>query len=192
MKKVKKILVCFIIITSLSSCGSDDHEITLSKKIDTNSSNNCGDFLNQEAKGIVKGFDFINEGGTYTLRNNEYYCKIYTKKRIGGSCFFPEHESFSESLIEVKILFSLKELKPQTITFSDTAEIGETLDNTLNFNAIHYDASTNNSYTDVELATCGTLEIIEIANNTISGKIIAKGQKGSTINGNFTLELCKF
>ena len=192
MEKATKILVSFIIITSLFSCGSDDHEIILSKDIDTNISNNCGDFINQEAKGIVKGFDFINEGGTYTLRNNEYYCKIYTKKAIGGSCFFPEHESFSESLIEVKILFGLKELKPQTITFSDTVEIGGTLDNTLNFNAIHYEASTNSNYTDVELATCGTLEIIEVANNTISGKIVAKGQKGSTINGNFTLEYCEF
>ena len=184
MKILKGILASFIFITSVVSCSSSDDEATPSK--------NCGDFINQEAKGKVKGFDFTNQGGTYTLMpNREYNCTIRTKEVTGGSCFFPEFDPFSEELREVKILFGLKELKPQTITFSDTANAGGTLENTLNFNAKHYDSNTNSNYTDAELAICGTLEITKVNNNKISGKIIATGQKGSTINGNFTLELCE-
>ena len=171
-------------VIALCSCGGND---------DMDSGNNCSDLINQEAQGSVKGFDFTNQGGTYTeLSNGEYRCAIRTKQATGGSCLFPEFEPFSEELREVKILFGLKELKPQTITFSDIADAGGTLENTLNFNAIHYDSSTNSTYTDIELATCGSLEIVEVADSKIKGRIIAEGQKGSTINGNFTIELCEF
>ena len=81
MKTVKRILTSFILITILLSCSSSDDEATPSK--------NCGDFINQEAKGKVKGFDFTNQGGTYTLMpNREYNCTIRTKEVTGGSCFF--------------------------------------------------------------------------------------------------------
>ncbi|WGH74495.1 hypothetical protein P8625_10335 [Tenacibaculum tangerinum] len=183
MKTVKRIIASFILVTSVLSCSSDE---------DTTSAN-CGDVVNQQAQGNVQGFEYINKGGTYTeLSNGEYNCAIFIQEPIGGSCFFPDFEPINEELIEVKILFGLKELKPQTITFSDTAEIGGTLENTLNFNAIINDKDTNTNYTDAELATCGTLEIIEIKDNTITGKIIAEGQKGSSINGNFTLDFCEF
>ncbi|NQX84760.1 MAG: hypothetical protein HRT67_02360 [Flavobacteriaceae bacterium] len=185
MKTVKILLASMILITSLASCSSNDDN--------DNTSNECEEFIDQDAKGTVKGFDYTNQGGTYILLSSgKYQCAIRTKQATGGSCAFPEFDPFSNTLLEVKIVFNLDELVTQTITFSDVADEDGNLTNTLNFNAIHYDTTENSTYTDLELATCGTLEITEVSSTEISGKIVAEGQQGSTINGNFTLELCEF
>ena len=46
--------------------------------------------------------------------------------------------------------------------------------------------------TEIELAVCGTLNITSYNSNTgeLQGNIVARGQDGSVVNGNFTLDLC--
>ena len=137
----------------------------------------CGDIIDQEAQGVFKGTSFVNEGGSYRFQFGEYFSRIFVSEVIAGDCNFPE---FGGN--EGRILFSLPSLDPQTITFSDIAGEGESL----NFNSINNDGST-----DIELAVCGELEVLSTTDTTLSGRIFAIGQQGSTINGNFTLTLCE-
>lgn len=135
------------------------------------------DFVDQPAEGNFKGVDFTIQDGTHRVLGNSYYCRIYVTELTGGDCAFPQ---FGGN--EGAILFSLPlDLTPQTITLSDIAGEGETL----NFNSI------SQGVTFAELAECGELEIISNTATTVEGRVIAKGQEGSTINGNFTLTLCE-
>lgn len=136
----------------------------------------CGNIMNQDAQGTFKGVDFVNQGGSYRLQAGSYFCRILVTEPIGGDCFFPEFGGNEGS-----ILFSLPNLDPQTITFSDVAGEGESL----NFNSI------DNGVTNVELAVCGELEVLSSTDTTLNGRIVAIGQDGSTINGNFTLTICE-
>ncbi|PZD76903.1 hypothetical protein [Mesonia sp. K7] len=77
-------------------------------------------------------------------------------------------------------MFRLPNLDPQTVNFSDVSG-----SQTLNFNSVV------GTTTEVELATCGKLEILSSTDTTVSGRVIAEGQQGSSINGNFTLTLCE-
>jgi len=165
------------------SCSDEDDSTTDEGSDETTT---CLEYLNQEAQGEFQGESFTAQGGTYSEFFGEYRCKIYVNELIGGDCSFPE---FGGN--EAVIIFSLEALELQSITFTDTAEIGETV-NTLNFNSIVLED--NVSVTVVELATCGALEItdVDLENNTVSGTIVAKGQEGSFINGNFTLDFCEF
>ena len=135
----------------------------------------CSTILDQPAQGTFKGVSFSIKGGSHQLLFERYYCQIHVFDKTGGDCIFP---IFGGN--EGKILFGLSNLEPQTIVLSDVVGEGETL----NFNSIEM------GKTVVELAKCGTLEIISSTSTTVSGRLIAEGQKGSTVNGNFTLTLC--
>ena len=134
------------------------------------------DIVDQVAQGNFKGVDFTTQGGTYRSQFGEFFCRIYVSALTGGDCAFPQ---FGGN--EGVIIFSLSNLEAQTITLSDVAGEGESL----NFN------STEQGVTEVELASCGKIEILSNDANTVSGRLIAQGQDGSSINGNFTLNLCE-
>lgn len=182
MMTMRKLGILIFMSLFIFACSSNDEDVQEAK---------CGGFKDQVAQGTVLGYDFTVQGGTYSELRDSYTCRIWVQKPTGGSCFFPTFDPINEELRQVTILFGLDELKKQTITFSDTAEVGVTL-NTLNFNANKLIDNTN--VTDAELATCGTVEITEVDldTNVIKGRIVAYGQNGSTINGNFTLDYCSF
>lgn len=135
-----------------------------------------GDIEDQTAQGNFKGTDFTVQGGTYRSQFGAFFCRIYVSELTGGDCSFPE---FGGN--EGVIIFNLDSLDPQTITFSDVSGEGESL----NFNSIVQGT------TEIELATCGRMEILSSTATTVSGRLIAEGQDGSTINGNFTLTVCE-
>ena len=136
----------------------------------------CESVIDQEAQGSFRGVDFVNQGGSYRLQSGSYFCRILVTELIGGDCFFPEFGGNEGS-----ILFGLSNLEPQVITLSDVVGEGESL----NFNTIE------DGVTIVELAVCGELEILSSTETTVTGRVTAIGQQGSTINGNFTLTLCE-
>jgi len=72
-------------------------------------------------------------------------------------------------------------LDPQTIRLSDVSGEGESL----NFNSIL------ENVTFAELATCGQIEILSSTSTSVNGRLVAIGQEGSSINGNFTLTICE-
>jgi len=166
MKLFKTILTILFISTILTSCGSDDSD---------NGSNNCGDYTDQIAQGNFKGENFTVQGGTHSVLGPKYFCRIYVSEKTGGSCGFPQ---FGGN--EGVVIFSIPNLDANSYTLSD--ESGA--ENTLNFNSIE------NSITEIELAECGKIEIYENNGNIVTGRVFAKGQDGSKIDGNFTLELC--
>ena len=174
MKTIKTFLLTFIIIGSLivQSCDSDDDS--------PSGGDNCPDLVNQTAQGNFRGTDFVSQGGFYKDFSfggeASFRIDLYVKERTGGDCFFPVFDGTQDI-----ILFSIPSLEPQTINFS---EIG---DNTLNFNRIV------NGVTEIELATCGTVEITNYDTLTgeLEGNLFARGQDGSVVNGNFTVEFCQ-
>ena len=170
MKKTNLLAILMIISTLLSSCSSDDSQ----------ENSICDEIIEQPAKGVFRGFNFTVNGGDFRSQFDEYFCRIHVFEVTGGSCTFPEFEP-----IQGSIIFSLSNLSPQTINLSDVLGEGESL----NFNTI--ETIDNESVTVVELATCGKIEITEASENMITGRVVATGQKGSTINGNFTLDLCQ-
>ena len=168
MKTYKKILSLLVLSFFMTSCSSDDSD---------NNSSGCGNILDQPAQGTFKGLPFVFEKGTHRLQFGEYFCRIYVFDIIGGDCLLPD---FGGN--EGVILFGLPNLEPQTLTLSD--ESGEV--NTLNFNSQSIDPPR----TLIELAKCGQIEIISSTSTTVTGRLIAESREGSTINGNFTLDLC--
>lgn len=172
MKKIKAILIAFTIIGGLmmQSCSSSD---------DSSSGGNCPSLSDQLAQGNFRGIEYTSPGGVYkdfSFGGDPLWrIDLYVKNRTGGSCLFPEFDGTQDV-----ILFSIPSLEPQTINFSESGE------NTLNFNRIEGNVTT------VELATCGRVVITSYDSNTgeLQGNIVARGQEGSIVNGNFTLQLC--
>lgn len=173
VKTLKSILVALVITGGLilQSCSSDDGS--------SGGGGNCPDIENQTAQGNFRGTDFVSPGGVYkdfSFGGDPLWrIDLYVKDRTGGSCLFPEFDGSQDV-----ILFSIPSLEPQTINFSESG------DNTLNFNRIA------GNITEVELATCGSVEITSYNATTgeLQGRIVARGQEGSTVNGSFTLDLC--
>lgn len=145
---------------------------------------NCDDltFVDQDAKGVFTGTNYTYQKAYYTHFQvggvNNYRMKILINTPTGGSCTFPE---YGEGQANQSILFSINNLETQTIEFQETGS------STLNFNSI------NGNVTNIELATCGTFELVSYDSDAgkVYGKITGKGQQGSTINGKVTFELCE-
>ncbi|WP_439153390.1 hypothetical protein [Winogradskyella sp.] len=174
MKKIKLLLFALVTggFTILSCSSSDDSD---------NSS--CGSYIDQPVQGSFRGEPFVSPEAYYTGitigETTMYSGKIFVKSSTNGDCLFPTFDNGDN-----KILFPLPSLEVQTITLE---EFGE---NTLNFNSIII--GEDGPFTDVELAECGTIEITnyDADNGILQGTIVAEGQYGSTVNGNFTLLLC--
>jgi len=173
MKKIKIVLVALVLTAGFAfqSCSSSDDS--------SSGGGDCPNLASQVAEGNFRGTAFTSPGGVYKDFSFDgdplWRIDLYVKDRTGGSCLFPEFEGTQDV-----ILFSIPSLEPQTITFSETGE------NTLNFNRIV------GNVTEVELAVCGTLNITSYNSNTgeLQGNIVARGQDGSVVNGNFALDLC--
>jgi hypothetical protein len=176
LKTIKTLFTVLIITGSLfmQSCGSDDDS-------SNGGSDNCLTLTDQPVQGNFRGTSFVSPAGFYKVYNNggttTYRGEIYVKENLESDCFFPTFEGSQDI-----ILFPLPSLDVQTITLSETG------DNTLNFNRI-VDVETQ-----IELATCGTVSITNYNEVTgeLQGTVVAIGQEGSTVNGNFTLLLCEF
>lgn len=172
---MKTILAAVVItgILMLHSCSSDDDS-----SADGNE-DSCGEVTNQPVQGNFRGESFVSPDAFYKEFNfggmTTYRVDIYTKERIDGDCVFPFFEGAQDN-----ILFSIPTLDVQTITLSESGE------NTLNFNRIV------NGVTQIELAECGEINITNYNATTgeIQGTVYAKGQEGSVVDGNFTLQFC--
>lgn len=170
MKTLKTILITIILAgVLLQSCNSSDDS----------SGSNCPTLIDQPAQGSFRGTSFVSPDAYYRVstfgQTTMITARIYVREAIDGDCLFP---FFGEP--EDVILFGLPSLEVQTISLQETG------DNTLNFNRIV------DGVTEVELAVCGTIEITSYNETTgeLQGTITAKGQEGSTVNGNFTLQFC--
>lgn len=175
MKITRYILFAFIVTLALVACKSDDGGGGGGE------TENCTVADSQTAQGNFRGADFVSPGGTYIEapgNGNGFNCAIYVKSPTNEDCVFPLFAGTQDI-----ILFSIDALEPQTLTISEFG--GATI---LNFNRIV------DNTTEVELGTCGVLEITsydEVAGE-LSGTIVAIGQGNSTINGSFVLSLCEF
>jgi hypothetical protein len=176
MKTIKLLTVFTIALLTLTtvSCSSND---------DSSDSSGCASLANQAVQGSFRGTSFVSPAGflkvsqfgeTTVIRGD-----IYVKERIDGDCFFPTFDGTQDN-----ILFPLPSLEVQTITLQDFGN------NTLNFNRIVI--TEDGPVTEVELAECGTIEITSYNEDTgiLQGTVVARGQFGSTVNGNFTLMAC--
>lgn len=176
MKKQSILLFSALIMGLLvaTSCSSDDSS-------DGDGDNNgdinsvCTTIFDQPAQGTIYGKEFTNQGGTYRETFDQYFCRLYVSKVTGGDCAFPEFGG-NESVL----LFSLPNLNPQTLMLSDIVGEGEILN--LNSQSL--------GVTNVDPAVCGKIEILSRTSTTVTGRLIANWEDGSTINGNFTLTLC--
>lgn len=174
MKKIKLLLFA-VTIGSLSvlSCSSSDDS----------SGSSCDSYINQPVQGSFRGETFVSPAGYYTVTTFgeiiRYGGKIFVKPSTNNDCFFPTFDNGDDI-----ILFPLPSLEVQTITLE---EFGE---NTLNFNRIAQ--GEDGPVTEIELAECGTIEITsyDADNGILEGTVVAEGQFGSKVNGNFTLLLC--
>lgn len=175
-RKVLVILVTTFIVNT--SCSSDDGD-------GGDSSSNCSTTItDQTAQGNFRGISFTSPGGSYREQNFDgeisYFCRINVKDPIDvNDCVFPDFEGTQDT-----ILFGLSSLEAQNISLSD--DLSQGVDNiTLNFNRI------DNNGTEAELA-CGSLVIDGLnAAGQLTGSIVARGVEGSSINGNFVLDLCE-
>lgn len=160
MKSIKTILLLASIFICTLSSCSSDE--TSTKDCES------GTIKNQDAKGVFKGENFTYKVAYYKkFIDNSYFFTIYIED-LTGNC---------SSIAKNSIIFTLDNLQPQSITLS--------LQNNINFN------TTVTNEIDAEIATCGKIEIISVTSNgTVSGRLVAEGADGSTINGNFTAELC--
>lgn len=173
MKLFKFFVVVTLVFSSFTfnSCSDDD----------SSDGSGCITLLDQAVQGSFRGDAYVSPAGFYkinTFGNETFYRgEIYVKEDQDDDCVFPFFEGTQDNII-----FPLPSLEVQTITLS---EFGE---NTLNFNRIA------NGVTEVELAECGTITITNYdeAAGILEGTVVARGQEGSTVNGNFTLLLCDF
>nr|WP_321233945.1 hypothetical protein [uncultured Psychroserpens sp.] len=175
MKTIKLLSILTIAFLSLTvvSCSSDD----------SSGGSSCANLIDQAVQGSFRGTAFVSPAGFYKVltfgETTTIRCDIYVKESLDSDCFFPTFEGDQDT-----ILFSISSLEAQTITLE---EFGN---NTLNFNRITI--GDDGSITEIELAECGTIEITSYNADTgiLQGTVVAEGQFGSTVNGNFTLLLC--
>ena len=171
MKKIKLLLFAVTLgsLTVFSCSSSDDSD-----------SSSCDSYINQPVQGSFRGEDFVSPAGFYKVltfgQTTNIRGEIYVKENQDTDCFFPTFEGTQDN-----ILFPIPSLEAQTITLSENGE------NTLNFNRIVQGDA------EIELAECGTIEITSYDedNGILQGTVVAEGQFGSTVNGNFTLLLCE-
>ena len=173
MKRIKLLsALVFSVFTLVATSCSDD---------DSSGGSGCITLIDQPVQGSFRGEAFVSPAGFYKEftfgGETTYRGEIYVKEDTDDDCAFPFFDGTQDN-----ILFPLPSLEPQTITLSDTGN------NTLNFNRI------DGVETQVELAECGTITITnyDAVNGILEGTIVARGQEGSTVNGNFTLLLCEF
>lgn len=161
MKSIKTIIfLASIFICTLTSCSGNDE--TSAKDCES------GTIANQDAKGVFKGKSFTYKAAYYKKFVDDSYSFTIHVEDLAGNC---------SSVSKNSILFRLDSLQPQSITLS--------LKNNVNFN------TTITNEVNAEIATCGKIEVISVTSGgTVSGRIVAEGADGSTINGNFTAELC--
>lgn len=174
MKKIKLLLFAVTLGSlTITSCSSSD---------DSDGSS-CDSLVNQPVQGSFRGESFVSPAGFYKVltfgQTTSIRGEIYVKENQDTDCVFPIFEGDQDN-----ILFPLPSLEVQTITLE---EFG---DNTLNFNRITQ--GQNGPVTEIELAECGTIEITsyDADNGILQGTVVAEGQFGSKVNGNFTLLLC--
>ncbi len=179
MKLFKQVFFTLSIGLLLASCGSDDDSTSTD---DQQGGSNCIELVSQVAQGNFRGEAFVSNEGYYTPftsgSETTYTIKLFVKTNLESDCFFPTFEGTQDV-----ILFSISSLDNQSFEVSDTSG-----SSTLNFNRIA------DGVTEIELAECGTIEITGFNAGTgeLQGNVVARGQEGSIVNGDFTLELCEF
>lgn len=174
MKLNKSALLFLMVFTTLAflACSKSSSNEVVNPEPDTS----CSTIKTQSAQGKFRGRDFTYIVGYYQKIGTRYQCRLFTKVSTDSSCIFGTFTGDDD-----KILWSIPTLGAQTIVLNQTTS-------TLNFNRI----LASNSNTEIELADCGKIEILSYDDVTkkITGRLIAKGQQGSTVDGNFVLDLC--
>ena len=176
MKTIKLLSVLAIVFISLNllSCSNNDSD---------EDSSSCISLVDQNVQGSFRGTNFVSPEGFYKVstfgETTIIRGEIYVKENIDTDCSFPTFEGTQDI-----ILFPLPSLEIQTITLAESGN------NTLNFNRITI--GENGPITEVELAECGTIKITnyDAGLGILEGTVVARGQFGSKVNGNFTLFLC--
>lgn len=172
------LIVSLVAVIGLLSCSSDD---------DKGSEGNNGEcpksIANQVARGNFKGTNFEVTGGIYIDQSFDgtarFFCSIHVKEVTGGNCSFPTFEGSNDT-----VLFTLTSLEAQTFDVNDEISTDGVIRPTLNFNR------TKGIETEAELS-CGRIIINGLNDNDqLTGSVVATGVEGSTINGNFVLDLC--
>lgn len=163
----------------ITSCSSDDGD-------GGDSSSDCSTTItDQVAQGNFRGISFTSPGGTYRDISfdgeEDYICKIFVTAPIDNtSCVFPDFGTTTTDTL----LFGLSSLEAQTFNVESDFDFGDNQPPTLNFNRI------DDNQTTVELS-CGVIIIDGLnASGQLTGSIVAIGVEGSSINGNFVLDLC--
>lgn len=164
------LFVCLAMFSTLTfvSCSSDDDE-------EEDPQNEClADFSAGAATGLFMGDPFTVVTGTATENfadATEFRITLYGETVMGDAC-----DGFNFEKPDSTIIFTVPmEIGVYDILFS----------NSVTFN----DASVVNEVT-AEVSTCGAIEILSISETEVTGRIDAKRNTDSELNGTFTLERC--
>ena len=161
MKNLFLLTFCSIL---LFSCSSDDG--------DGGDNSDCKvAFSDQDASGKFANVNFTIGSGSLKIISGKPFFSLFLETIPGDVCGFPD--------IDQSVLFGsgIPELKVGLYTLNNLT--------TVSFNTKTTDGA------DIQLATCGKIEILEITDTTVTGRIVAEADSMNTINGNFSAQLCE-
>lgn len=155
--------VSILTVALISSCGEDDGT----------TAGNSFEFLNQNLQGQIDGITFtFGEGRVEASTGNELSFDLYDASETEAACdlFFGESVSvffFVPNEVGVyELSLDLSTFDGQTVTL---------------FNP---DGAVNS------IASQGAVEIISISETEVTGRIDARLDENSSVNGNFTARFC--
>lgn len=166
-KNVMKALIFSLALTSMVSCKKKDDET------ETNSSCSSS-FVDQDATGKFMGDEFTVIDG-FAKENpfdeEEIRVTLYNVTAPGDKC-----DGFNFDRPDSSIIFTLpREIGTYKLGTSQTVSFNKSITND----------------TQVDVATCGKIELIEVTSTIVSGKIVADAENDkSKINGNFSVTYC--
>ena len=145
----------------LFSCSSDDGDDSSDCKVT---------FADQDASGKFSNVNFTVGSGSLRIISDKPFFSLYLETISGDVCGFPD--------IDQSVLFGvgIPELKVGLYTLNNIT--------TVSFNTKTVDGA------DIQLANCGKIEILEITDTSVTGRIVAEADSMNTINGNFSVQLC--
>jgi len=165
MKRLSLLLMLAAIVF-ISSCGSDDEP-----GADYN-------FVEQVAQGVIEGDDWTLGSGTASATEDQDGNKIYSVNMYSAQETMQDACGFFGADFD-KIFFSIPtEVGVYALSFDLSSFSGRT--------ATLYDNETGLNV----IASDGAIEIVEVTETQVIGKVDIRSGTDNNINGNFTLDLC--